>query len=147
MNLEDLQIAVVDASVGIKLFILEPGSEHADRLFARLVGDPPARFFVPDLFYIECTNILWKYVREFGYPLESARQDVLDLGSLAIHNVPTADLIGDTFELAHEFNLTACDASYAALARRLDAPLVTADAPLAEKLVESRITVHLLAQL
>jgi hypothetical protein len=33
----------------------------------RLAQDPPASFFVPDLFYIECTNILWKYVRHFGF--------------------------------------------------------------------------------
>jgi hypothetical protein len=42
---------VVDASVGIKLFLVEAGSEEAHRLFAELAADPPARFYVPDLFF------------------------------------------------------------------------------------------------
>jgi predicted nucleic acid-binding protein len=49
---------VVDASVGIKLFLKEPLSERADILFSRLVDDPPARFYVPDLFFVECANVL-----------------------------------------------------------------------------------------
>lgn len=51
---------VVDASVGVKLFVNEAESELADRLFARLTAQPAAQFYVPDLFYIECANILWK---------------------------------------------------------------------------------------
>ena len=51
---------VVDASVGIKLFVAEPLGEQADALFGLLAADPPAYLFVPDLFYIGCANILWK---------------------------------------------------------------------------------------
>ncbi len=144
MTVDDLQAAVVDASVGIKLFVLEDGSEQADRLFNRLAADPPASFFVPDLFYIECANILWKYVRRFGYPAENARQDIQDLQSLALNGVPTIDLIDQALDLALAFDVTAYDASYAALARRLDLPLVTADSALAQKLAESDIAIHLL---
>jgi predicted nucleic acid-binding protein len=52
---------VVDASVGIKLFIDEPLSDIAHALFEKLTEDPPVELFVPDLFYIECTNILVKW--------------------------------------------------------------------------------------
>ena len=62
--------AVIDASVGIKLFINEPFSDIAHALFEKLTEDPPAEFIVPDLFYIECTNILLKYMRRFGRSLE-----------------------------------------------------------------------------
>jgi predicted nucleic acid-binding protein len=141
MTADDLPAAVVDASVGIKLFVPEDGSEQADRLFDRLAWDPPASFFVPDLFYIECTNILWKYVQRFGYPAENARQDIIDLQSLALHGVPTADLAAEALELALDFDITAYDASYAALARRLDLPLVTADQSLVQKLAASGLTV------
>lgn len=137
----DLQAAVLDASVGIKLFLPEDGSQQADQLFNRLAIDPPASYFVPDLFYIECTNILWKYVRLFGYPAENAHQDIQDLQSLALHDVPTADLAAEALELALELNITAYDACYAALARRLELPLVTADEPLARKLAASGIAV------
>jgi hypothetical protein len=73
---------VVDASVGIKLFLIEPLSDRTDALFAHLVDDPPSQFYVPDLFSIECTNILWKYVRRFGYPADAAKQDVAHLTKL-----------------------------------------------------------------
>lgn len=51
---------VVDASVGIKLFLVEPLSDEAHALFAHLTDDPPARLYVPELFFIECANILLK---------------------------------------------------------------------------------------
>ena len=55
---------VVDASVGIKLFVEEEFSEQAHALFSCLAADPPAELYVPDLFYIECTNILLKYTTQ-----------------------------------------------------------------------------------
>jgi predicted nucleic acid-binding protein len=96
---------------------------------------------VPDLFNIECTNILWKYVQRFGYPAENARQDIADLQSLALHSLPTAGLASDALALAPSFGITAYDACYAALARRLELPLVTADNPLAQKLAAGGLAV------
>ncbi len=51
---------VVDASVAVKLYLAEPLAAEAAALFALLV-DPANVFHVPDLFYIECANIFWKY--------------------------------------------------------------------------------------
>jgi predicted nucleic acid-binding protein len=133
---------VVDASVGIKLFVVEDGSDLASKLFAQLTADPPAQFYVPDLFYVECTNILWKYVWRFDYPAENARQDVIDLRALALITVSTADLIEPALDLALKYEITAYDACYVALAERLALPLVTADATLARKLAGSSITVY-----
>ena len=81
---------VVDASVGIKLFLDEPLSERADALFDHLADEAPARFFVPDLFFIECANILWKYVQYHGYPREDAQQDVIDRARRVVIVDPTA---------------------------------------------------------
>ena len=138
---------VVDASVGIKLFVAEELSERADRLFGRLAASPPARFYVPDLFYVECANILWKYVRRFGYPPANARQDVADLGALALTPVPAAGLLQPALELALDYGLTVYDACYAGLARELDLPLVTADAGLARQLAGSGVQVKMLHEL
>ena len=138
---------VVDASVGIKLFLVEELSDRADRLFSNLAGYRPARFYVPDLFYAECANILWKYVRRFGYPADNARQDVADLGSLALLTVSTSDLLESTLELALAYDITAYDACYAALARQLELPLVTADTSMARKLDGSDVHVQTLQQL
>jgi predicted nucleic acid-binding protein len=119
---------VVDASVGIKLFIDEPLSDAAHDLFQKLAEDSPAELFVPDLFYLECANIFLKYVRRFGRSLEDSSADLADLNELTLKSTPTVDLMGDAFLLAHERNLTAYDACYAVLAKRLEIPLVTADA-------------------
>ena len=137
---------VVDASVGIKLFLAEEGSDAADALFAQLAQSPPARFYVPDLFYSECANILWKYVRYYGYPAGNARQDVADLLALRLQTVSTADVLAPALALALQYDITAYDACYAALAQQLGLPLITADSPLRRKLAGSGIAIHILGE-
>ncbi len=122
---------VLDASVGIKLFIEEELSDKVQRLFTRLAEDSRAEIHVPDLFYIECANILLKYTRRYKRPLEDSLADIEDLSKLALETTSTAELIEDALSLANEKNLTAYDACYAVLAQKLELPLVTADAPLA----------------
>jgi predicted nucleic acid-binding protein len=123
---------VLDASGGIKLFVDEEFSNKVQYLFAGLAEDPQAEIHVLDLFYIECANILLKYTRRFGRPLDDALDDIRDLNELALKVTSTAELIEDALVLAAEKNLTAYDACYAVLAQKLDVPLVTADAPLAK---------------
>ena len=123
---------VMDASVGIKLFIEEEFSDKVQRLFAKLTEDPRAEIHVPDLFYIECANILLKYTRRFDRPLEDSLADIKDLGKLALKTTSTLELIEDALQLASEKKLTAYDACYAVLAQKLGLPLITADAPLAK---------------
>ncbi|RLC88334.1 MAG: twitching motility protein PilT [Chloroflexi bacterium] len=135
---------VVDASVGIKLFLVEPLSNRADVLFDRLTDDPPSRFYVPDLFFIECTNILWKYVRRFNYPADAARQDVADLAQLPLRAVSSAALVDKALALAIQHGSTAYDSVYVALAERLSAPLVTADEALVRRFTGTNLDVHFL---
>ncbi len=123
---------VVDASVGIKLFVDEQDSERVSNLFSYLAADPPAQLYVPELFYIECANILLKYVRRFGRSLEDSHTDLEDLSHLALRVTPTSVLMSDALLLAAERNLTAYDACYVILAQRLGIPLLTADEPLAK---------------
>ena len=100
---------------------------------------------MPDLFFVECANILWKYARHFGYPFENAHQDVLDLQALRLRAVSTADLVTLTLDIALTHNLTAYDACYAALAQEVELPLITAEAPLVRKLANSEIDARLLS--
>ena len=125
---------VIDASAGIKLFLIEALSDRAEALFEQLGADPPAQFYVPDLFFVECGNILWKYVRRFGYPAENASEDVLDLQRLRLRSVSTAELIADALRIGLDHGLTVYDASYVTLAQRLGVPLITADERLAQGL-------------
>lgn len=122
---------VVDASVGIKLFVEEEFSDKVQSLFDKLTEDPQTEIHVPDLFYIECANILLKYTRRFDRPLEDSLADIRDLSSLALKVTSTSELIEDALQLAQEKNLTAYDACYAVLAQKLGLPLITADAPMA----------------
>jgi predicted nucleic acid-binding protein len=128
--------------VGIKLFVVEDLSERTDALFALLTDDPPAQFYVPDLFFIECTNVLWKYVRHFGYPAERASQDVVDLTALPLHAVPTRELAHEAVRIAVEREITAYDASYLALSGYLSLPLITADQSLVHRLAGSSFDVR-----
>jgi len=123
---------VVDASVGIKLFVGEEFSDTVQKLFAHLTDESPAELHVPDLFYIECANILLKYIRRFKRPIGDSQTDLADLSNLALRSTATADLMEEALTLAHENNLTAYDACYAVLAKRLKVPLITADAALAK---------------
>jgi predicted nucleic acid-binding protein len=123
---------VLDASVGIKLFIEEEFSDKVQRLFAKLANDPPAEIHVPDLFYIECANILLKYTRRFDRPVKDSLSDIKDLKELSLITTSTTELIEDALKLASRKDLTAYDACYAVLAQKLDLPLITADAPLAK---------------
>jgi predicted nucleic acid-binding protein len=137
-----VRACVVDASVGIKLVIEEDLTDKAEALFLFLAADPPARFYVPDLFYIECGNILWKQVRRFGYPLDQAREALAELHALALRSTPTKELLLNSLEVAAEHGVTAYDASYVALAEGLAVPLVTADEKLVRTLAETPHQVH-----
>ena len=54
---------VPDANVAVKLFVVEDQSVEARAFFALLETDPGVAFYVPELFYTEVANVLWKYVR------------------------------------------------------------------------------------
>ncbi len=136
---------VVDASVGIKLCIAEPLSDVADGLIALATASPPAELYVPDLFYIECANILWKHVQRSGFPPAKALNDVQGLCALRFHRTPTADLVADALQVALDHAVSAYDACYVALSHRLGVPLVTADDALVRKLAGASFNVRRLA--
>jgi predicted nucleic acid-binding protein len=125
---------VVDASVGIKLVVTEALSTEAHALFAHLSGDPAARFSVPDLFDLECANVLWKQVRRSGYPLVDAQLNLATLIALALHRLPVTTLAPDALAIAASHGISTYDACYVAAAQRLGVPLITADSKLVGKM-------------
>jgi predicted nucleic acid-binding protein len=118
---------VVDASVGSKLLALEDGSDQAHRLLLLLETRPESRFFVPDIFYAECANVVWKHVRRGHLAASSAEEAIASLGDLALQSVETKPLLDRAFALALAHGIAVYDALYLALAERLKLPLVTAD--------------------
>ncbi|MEA5503242.1 type II toxin-antitoxin system VapC family toxin [Halotia wernerae UHCC 0503] len=134
---------VVDASVGIKQFIPdEPLMAKVDQLFAHL-ANPQTAIFVPDLFYIECGNIIWKYVRARLYAVADVPADLATLKSFPLRVVSTADLMADAVTIALNYNISAYDASYVALSQQTSATLLTLDSKLIRALSTSSYDVCL----
>lgn len=138
---------VVDANVAVKVFIAEELSDVAQKLFQNVGRRGLGRFFIPDLFYSECTNIFWKHARFLGYPAAQARESLEDLRGLDLIQVPVTSLMQDSLELALEYGISAYDASYAALAHAFSLPFITADRKLIGKLEGSGIEIHWLGDL
>src|SRR5712692_661919 len=124
---------VVDTNIVLKLYFEQDGSDKARALFALLDSDGDKLFYVPDLFYAECTNAFSNYVRLGTYTAMEARADLAQLLALRLHVVPTADLAAQALDIALKHGVSGYDACYVALADRIKAPLITAD----EKLVRS----------
>ncbi|GAA6620639.1 type II toxin-antitoxin system VapC family toxin [Scytonema sp. NUACC26] len=90
---------VVDTSVFIKQFIPDPLSQKVDLLLS-YVDNTHFKFFVPELFYIECTNTLWKYVRARLYPTDKVATDLTTLKGFSLNVVSTVDLMEDAAQIA-----------------------------------------------
>jgi predicted nucleic acid-binding protein len=136
---------VLDASVGIKTRVAEPLSDRATALLQSM--DRGTTISVPDLFFVECANVLWKYVRRLGYSAPKARADLVQLLDLPLAVTRTADLALAALDLAREHDITVYDASYLALAIEESATLVTADEKLARKLASLGTTVRWLGEI
>jgi predicted nucleic acid-binding protein len=137
-----LLYCVVDASVGIKLFINDPLTPKVYQLFDCL-NQPTTQFFVPNLFYIECANVLCKYVRANLYTAEQAKADLVDLRSLRLQSTSTQNLMVEAAEVGLKYSISAYDACYVALSQNMNAPLLTLDKRLVNALVESPFNVRL----
>ncbi len=125
--------AIVDASVAVKIFMPEPLSAQAQEVFARFASEDGAHLIVPDLFFIECANVFWKWVQRSAYPRKDAQEHLRDLAVLGLTVVPSHTLADDALEIALKYGITAYDACYVAAAARLRLPLITADEKLARQ--------------
>lgn len=128
---------VVDTSVCIKQFIPDPLSPKVVELFAHLVN-PQTELFVPDLFYIECANTLWKYVRAGRYTAADVQADLATLKALPLRVISTADLMEDAVTIGLAYGISAYDACYVALSQQVSAMLLTLD----QRLVRSIATAY-----
>jgi predicted nucleic acid-binding protein len=73
----DLVRCVLDTNIYIKQFINDPLTPKVNKLLDHL-NDLSSEFYVPDLFYVECANVFWKYVRANLYPLEQVEADLTE---------------------------------------------------------------------
>ncbi|MBD2164258.1 type II toxin-antitoxin system VapC family toxin [Calothrix membranacea FACHB-236] len=131
---------VVDTSVCIKYFIADPLTAKVNQLFSHL-ANPQAEIYVPDLFYIECANVFWKYVRARMYTAAEIQADLATLKAFPLRVVSTADLMANAVNIALNYGISAYDASYVALSQQVDATLLTLDNKLVKALSASSFDV------
>lgn len=138
----------IDASVAIKWFINEPDSAIAQQLLVHLTADPHARFFVPDFFYLECGNILWKHAHQRGtLTAPAAVAKMSDLLALPLQSITTSSLAALAVQLALDHGVTVYDACYVAASFQLNVPLITADDRLVRKFAGTAYRILLLSAL
>lgn len=132
--MEEEKILVLDASVAVKWFNVEPLREKALIIRDRYVNGE-IELIAPDLLYYEVANAL-RYNPRFG--IEEVKSALKALEDLSII---TYDFEGElrekAVELAYRFGITIYDAAYVALAIMRDASLYTADK---EVVVKAQLT-------
>ena len=120
---------VLDASVVVKWFIDEQGSEAA-----RDVLVSGRRLLAPELLIAEVGNAAWRRARLGEIPLEQAVSTAEQVGHSPIEFWPLAALARPALEMAATLDHPIYDRFYLALAEQLDATLVTADDRLLSRL-------------
>jgi predicted nucleic acid-binding protein len=134
---------VVDAGIAIKWYIPEIHEREAKRFL-----DPAYTLHVPDLFFPEFGNILWKKARLLKVPEITAEEGRAIVGlvssvSLTVHLM--APLLMAAYDLALGRNrATVYDCCYLALASALGCRVVTADRSFYDAFIKGPYGAHLL---
>ncbi len=111
---------VLDASVAMKLLVPEDQSPIA----RSLLGDT---FLVPDTFFSECVNVLWKKVARKQLAEQEAVEALALLTQIEMQVFDTKPLMPHALLLAMQLNHPAYDCFYLGLAEQQGTPLITAD--------------------
>lgn len=117
---------VIDASVAIKWFVVEPHSNEARRVLGAFESGIIS-FHAPDLLNAEFANTIWKKQLTQGLTQTDAKDILAAFLRLPITITPTAQLLEEAYELASARRRTVYDALYLALSLREKCQLVTAD--------------------
>jgi predicted nucleic acid-binding protein len=124
---------VLDASVAAKWFLPAAGEPFASEALGLLqqYATGQLRFIVPDLFWAEFGNILWKAVRQRRWSRGSAEAALTTMRDQNLPTVGSAELLVDAFAIATNLDRTVYDGLYIAAAILCSASFVTADERLA----------------
>ena len=137
--MEEETLLILDASVAVKWFTMEPLRDKALIIRDRYVNGE-LDLEAPSLLYYEVANAL-RYNPRFG--IEEVRSAVRTLEDLAITIYDfKGELASRAVELAYRFGITVYDAAYVALAAIRNATLYTADKEVVMK-VSSENVKHL----
>jgi len=130
---------VVDASVGIKWFLPEIHSIPARSLLSGFHF-----VMVPDLFFPEFGNIVWKKERRGELSDAEAREVLGALGTIALRIVSSVPPLSLALDIAFDADCTVYDALYLALAVAQNNALVTADRRLYDRISSGPLSAHVI---
>lgn len=117
---------VIDSSVVIKWYVAEEHQAPATAIRDRYrEGD--LDLLVPDLFYAEIGNIVWKKRQTQGLAVADARRIIDAVLTLPLEVTPNSQLITEAYHLAEEHGQTVYDSLYLALALSVECQCVSAD--------------------
>jgi predicted nucleic acid-binding protein len=133
---------VVDASVALAWCFSDEISTYADAVLGALEGEP---VLVPAIFSLEVANALIVAQRSKRINLSTSQRFISLLEGLTIQEdlLPTTLNISNVLPLAQEYNLSAYDASYLAVAARHNASLATLDKGLRKAAQKAGVTIML----
>lgn len=127
---------VLDASVAVKWCLpslREDLVAEAEELLASSRRDE-VQFLVPDLFWVELANALWKAVRRAEMSSDNAVSAISFMRDLDIATVSSIDIVPQALDLAISHDRAVYDCLYVALAVQSKSELITADERLANAL-------------
>lgn len=139
-----MTVHIADTNVLVKYVVPEEFSSVARRIIGQY-DDAQLRLIAPDYIFIECANVLWKYVRRNNLSVANAVSALRELQRLNIPLIPHGELLEDALLFAANTGITVYDALFCVLARRENAELITADIALVNRLVGTSIRVRPLA--
>lgn len=124
---------VLDASVAAKRFLPPKNETHTEAAMRLLDSLTRGRVqvFVPDLFWPELGNVLWKSARLGRISELTALEALALLKQLGLTTMPTANLLPIALSIAFRFQRSVDDALHVALAADSGVTLITADERLA----------------
>jgi predicted nucleic acid-binding protein len=127
---------VLDASVAIKWAMplaREPLTDESLQLFNRYKQGEFA-FVVPDVFWAEIGNVLWKGTRSGRWSRSDAEATAEDFRARDFVTVPSLVLQPEALRIAFAYDRAVYDCLYVALAVQSKNELITADERLANAL-------------
>lgn len=136
---------VVDSSVIIKWFLLEPDSDKASEIL-EAYDTQEIEVIAPDVIYAEVGNIAWKrYTVTKNISVTEAQRIVSNFLGLSLETVPDSELLADAYRIAVTYGRSVYDSLYIALSVREQCRLVTADERLTNSVGTALPNVILLA--
>jgi predicted nucleic acid-binding protein len=127
---------VLDASVAAKWALPAADEPFRSEAFALLerYADGEVHLIVPDIFWSECGNILWKAVRQKRLPYAGAELALKAMVLRDFSTVPSREVLSEAFVIALRYAQTVYDCLYVAVAIQSKAQVITANERLANAL-------------